>query len=435
MSNFKLIFLGIFIAGAIIGVLVFSGIINLGTGSSEVEAPKGSVTIWGPFPSSSMQDFISEFNLQNKDIKITYVAKDPATFDATLVEAIAIGQSPDLILVPDNLIWRFQDKLSHITYDSLPAQTFQSSFISAANVFLVSDGTVAIPWAADPLVMYYNRDLLQSIGVALPPKNWTDFTQSVGLLAKKKPDLTLTQMAAGLGGYANIAHAKDILALLSMESGSPFITSDGTRVLVRFGATGTAIEDGAVISAVNFYMGFSNPLNDAYTWNAGLPLDRDAFIDSSLAYYFGTASELPVIRKQNPNLNFGIALPPQQPTGTPLTTGRLYGFAIPKGAPNPQLSFAATVLLSSPAAQKYLVTKLGTQLTLVPIRRDVLSGKPKGDPYLGFLFDAALIQRSWLDPNPIISNQIFSTLIRDISSSALDTNQALLKASSQLGAL
>lgn len=182
-------------------------------------------------------------------------------------------------------------------------------------------------------------------------------------------------------------------------------------------------------------MAFSNPLKPVYSWNGGQSADRDSFIQSKLAYYFGTASELPIIRAQNPNLNFGIALPPQAQGGTPLTTGSIYGFAIPKSAPNQLLSYTATTILSGAQAQSALATDLETSAALMPVRRDVLAVKPVSDPYLGFLYDATLIQRSWLDPNPIASNQIFSNLISNINSSALSTDQALAKAATELGSL
>lgn len=436
MSNFKIIFLAVFIAAAVAGILVFAGIINIGSSSTTTKI-QGTVTVWGTFDNQSIQGFLAEYNLKNQDIIVRYIEKDPATFDRAFVEAVATNSAPDLILIPDNLVWRLQDKLYHIPFGSLPIQTFQTNYISGANAFLVSDGTIAIPWAADPLVMYYNRDLLDAAGIVKPPKTWNEFVGTVPLLAKKQVDLSLTQMAAALGTYKNIAHPKDILALLFIEAGSPFITQNGPLLAVHFGPLATSTEQSGAQQALNFYLGFADPVKQNYTWNAGMPLDRDAFIKSDLAYYFGYASELPQIRAQNPNLNFGIAVPPQSPTGAGVTTGALYGFAIPKSTtPASQtLAFAATRLLTNAASEASLVTKLGTKLTLVPIDRTVLSSKPKDDPYLGFLYDAALIQKTWVDPNPLLSGSIFNTLITDVSSSTLAPDAALTKASAQLDAL
>lgn len=434
MSNFKLIFISVFAVAAVFGILVFSGIISVGGGTTTTTDVQGTVTIWGTFDNNGISGFVEDFDAHNPKIHITYVQKDSASFDTALTEAIASGTPPDLVLLPDNLVWRFQDKLTHVPFASLPAQTFQTTFVSSANIFSVSDGTLAIPWASDPLVMYYNRDLLQAAGIAQPPTTWQGFIGTIPLLAKKQSDLTLTQMGAALGAYGNIAHAKDMLALLFLQSGNAFITASDNRPLAHFGsASGT--EAGLAIAAINFYMAFSDPLKQIYTWNAGEPLDRDLFVQSKLAYYFGTASDLPLIRAQNPNLNFSVAMPPQTPTSTPQTTGHVYGFAIPKTAPNQLLSYTATTLLANATSEASIPVKLGSSLALMPVRRDVLSQKPVADAYLGLLYTATLLQRSWLDPNPSGTDTIFGNLVRDISSSVLPVDQALGKAAAQIGAL
>lgn len=434
MSNFKTIFVIVFGAAAIFAILVFSGVITLGS-SAASQTVQGTVNVWGTFDTNAMSGFITNFNNSNSKITIIYDQKDPATFDQDLIEAIAAGTPPDLILLPDDLVWRYQDKLTHIPFASLPAQTYQSTFISAADAFSASDGYVAVPWAADPLVMYYNRDLLQSVGLAQQPSTWPAFTNSVPLLAKKQPDLTLTQEAAAMGSYANIEHAKDILALLFFESNNQFITSGPEVPVFHFGNNAPGNDSTSSAQALGFYMGFSDPTNQDYSWNSGEPLDRQAFTQSSLAYYFGTASELPLVQSQNPNLNFGIALPPQASGVTPVTSGHVYGFAIPKSAPNQLLSYTAATMLSSAASESALTTTTGASLALIPVRRDVLAIKPANDPYISQLYDAALVQKSWIDPNPTLSDQVFSTVVGDVGSSTLSAGDALSKAAETFIAL
>lgn len=435
MSNFKIIIIGIFAAAAVFGVLVFSGAINFGSSSTTPATVQGSVTVWGTFNTTAMSGFVSDFNVRNQNISIIYVQKDPASFDTALIEAIAAGTPPDLVLLPDNLIWRYQNKMTRIPFGSLPAQTFQSTFTSAADIFGASDGYIGVPWASDPLVMYYNRDMLQGIGLAQPPATWQAFTDSVPKLVQKQADLTFTGEAAALGAYGNIQHAKDILALLFFENGNAFITNGATQPVVHFGTTASGADVTSSDQALSFYMAFSDPTKPVYTWNAGEPLDRNAFTQSSLAYYFGTASELPLIRAQNPNLNFGIALPPQAAGKPAVTSGHVYGFAIPKSAPNQLLSYTAATLLASNASETAITQKTGADLALIPIRRDVLAAKPANDAYVGFLYDAAIVQKSWLDPNPATTASVFNTLIRDISSSSLTVDAALSKAGAQLSLL
>ncbi len=432
---FKNIILGIFIAGALIGMAVFGGLIHVGGSSTATTKVLGKVTIWGTFPEASMRPFLADFQNTSGGIFAKYVEKDPSTFSNDIIESIASGTPPDLIILPDNLINHFKDKLIHIPFTTLPADTYTNTYISAANIFSSPDGTLALPWASDPLIMYYNRDMLQSAGIAKPPTNWQDFTDSIKLLTVKQSNLTITQSATALGAYNNIAHAKDILALLFMQTGNPFMAYDYANFVAYFGGGGTPNEGSTAVQVMNFYSSFADPVKSVYSWNAGEPLDRSMFNQSSMAYYFGTASELPGIRAANPNLNFGIALPPQSVAGTTLTTGRMYGFAVPKAVKNPTLSITTALLLTNAVSEKSLSDSSALTLALLPVRRDVLANNKGSDPYLNFLYKAVLVQKSWFDPAPVESDQILSNMVRDINSSVLTPEGALGKAETQLEAI
>ena len=435
MSYFKNVVLGIFIAGAVIGVLIFGGIIKVGSSAPTSADITGSITLWGTFSAQAMAPFLADFKNSNQNIHVTYVEKDPDTYQNDLIEAIASGTPPDLMIMPDNLLNHFKDKVTHVSFNSIPADVYTNTYISAANIFSADNGTIAIPWATDPLIMYYNRDMLQTVGMANPPKTWQEFTDSIKLLTKKQSDLTLTQSATALGTYTNIAHAKDILALLFMQTGNPFMAYDSSKFTAYFGGGGTPNESSIAGQVLDFYTAFANPGKTVYSWNAGEPLDRDMFTQSSLAYYFGSASELPAIRAANPNLNFGIALPPQSVTGTTITTGRMYGFAIPKTAPNQLLSYTAATALANMNSENLLGGNAAVTLSLIPVRRDVLGSNKVSDPYLDFLYKTALVQKSWFDPSPVDSDQILGEMIKDINSSLSDSRSALGKAESQLEAV
>jgi ABC-type glycerol-3-phosphate transport system substrate-binding protein len=434
MSGFKTILLAVFIGATVLGVLVFSGIINIGGRSASVSV-EGSVTLWGTFSNRDMSPLIQDYNIRNQKIPITYVEKNPATFADELVEALARGVVPDLVILPDNLINRFEDKVTHISYATLPARTFADTYVSGASIFLSSTGSIGIPWATNPLVMYYNKNLLEGAGIVKIPKTWGEFSDTIPALTQKRDDMTLIQSGTALGTFANIAHAKDIIAMLFLQTGNLFI-SNGIPVVPHFGLTSITSSSASVgTEALNFFTAFSNPVNDVYSWNAGQPLDRDAFTRSSLAYYFGTASELPVISSSNPNLRFDVALPPQSAVNTPSTTGRVYAVVIPRSAQNQLLSYTAALAFTNTESTTALVQKAATTLALMPARRDVLAQTPASDPYLALMYRAALLQRPWFDPHPIRSNEIFASLVREITSGIATIPQALSKAASQITAL
>ena len=89
MPFFKNIVLGIFIVGAVIGVMIFGGIINIGSGSSAPTDVRGTVTLWGTFSTQAMLPFLTDYKNNNAHLFINYVEKDPATFSNDLIESIA----------------------------------------------------------------------------------------------------------------------------------------------------------------------------------------------------------------------------------------------------------------------------------------------------------------------------------------------------------
>ena len=110
----------------------------------------------------------------------------------------------------------------------------------------------------------------------------------------------------------------------------------------------------------------------------------------------------------------------------------IYGLAIPKIAKNQLLSYTAATLLVGAASEQSLVDKASTTLALMPVRRDVLAQKPTSDPFLGILYTASLVEKTWLDPNPAVSDKAFLDLVQNVNSSVLTPDEAMSKSATEL---
>ena len=98
-----------------------------------------------------------------------------ASFDQTLIEALANGNGPDAIIIPQDSIVHYLDKIEPIPYQSFSQSAFKSAYITKAELFLGGNGVLAVPFSVDPLVMYWNRDLFANAGIAEPPQYWDEF--------------------------------------------------------------------------------------------------------------------------------------------------------------------------------------------------------------------------------------------------------------------
>jgi ABC-type glycerol-3-phosphate transport system substrate-binding protein len=101
---------------------------------------------------------------------VIYIEKEKDSYNTEILEALASGNSPDLILVSNENIYKNLNKIYPIPYSSLLKRDFLDTYADAFSIFLASDGVLAIPFSIDPMVMYYNKEIFRTAGVPLPPK-------------------------------------------------------------------------------------------------------------------------------------------------------------------------------------------------------------------------------------------------------------------------
>ncbi|MEK7569641.1 MAG: extracellular solute-binding protein [Patescibacteria group bacterium] len=426
MKNFQTIVLIVFIIAAVFGILVFSGTIPLGGG--DVPGAGGIVTLWGTIRGSSISSVLEEFNGANPGFSVKYEEKAPETFDQDLLEALAEGRGPDLFFLPDNLAYHYQNKILAVPYENFPLATFQKTFAGAGEVFLTSRGTLALPVLIDPLVMYYSRSMLDSNAIAKPPETWSELLAMLPKLTQKTESQAITQSAVALGQFVNVAHAKDILAALFMQTGNPIVTEGEGLYTSVLGETAYRYK---LPDVLKFYTNFADPLSPVYSWNRSFESSNQAFSSEHLAFYFGLASELPTLVAKNPNQNFLVTpLPQVKDAKFKVTGARVIGIAVSAFSRNLNTAlFAANKL-----ATEDFSAKLAFSLGLAPARRDLLA-RPGTDAYSPIFYSTALYARTWLDPSPRDTNNIFRTMVENVLSNALSPADAIIDADTKLNLL
>ena len=423
--NFQLIILVIFIVAAIFGILVFSGAIPIGSGGA---GSLGSVVLWGTVPTNVMSPVLKDFNDANQSFVVKYVQKSSATFDQDLLEALAAGTGPDMFFLPDNLVHHYADKIATIPFASYPLSTFKNVFAGAGEVFLNSKGISAFPITIDPLMLYYNRSLLDANGIIYPPTTWDDLVTMAPTLTKKDDSNIINQSAVALGQFSNIAHAKDILATLFMQAGNPIVAEQGGVLVSVFGSV---VGKYSLPSTLQFYTNFSDPNNIVYSWNKSLPNSDADFSAGNLAFYFGFSSEIKSLINKNPNQNFFITGVPQiKNSNSKLTSAQVTGLAISSSSKNFNTAFTAASLMATGNFASDFANTLG----VAPARRDLLATKP-ADAYSPIFYNSALYAKSWLDPSPVDTDKIFSGMIDVVLSNSMSVSDAIKDASSKISLL
>ena len=433
--RFQTIALSFFVVISVISLVVFANAPKTSKDPT-IKGAQGNVVIWGTFSNTpELTALVVEFNKQYKDsFSISYKFHDPKNFDTDIVEALASGTGPDILLLPDDLILRHSDKIGLISYQSVTKKTFSDSYIQAAEVYMREQGLSALPFAIDPMVMYWNRDIFNNASIASPPTYWDEFLSLTQKLTKIDPKTSdITQSAVSFGEFINVTHAKDILAMLFLQVGNKIIEVDSagnpTAKVAKNVNGDVFVPDQDVVSAFRFFMDFSNPQKSIYTWNRAKANSQQEFINGNLAVYFDYASAFKTISTKNPHLNFAVAqVPLPRGTKAEVTFAKVHGLAVLKSSKNQTTAFIAVQkLLTDANASK----AFASAFNLPPVRRDQLRSKPT-DAALSVFYDAAIRSRTWLDPKPAQSDKAFQNMVESVSSGRFDVGGAVMKMNSEL---
>lgn len=429
-NTFQIVLFIVLGVGLALGLLVFSGVIKTSPKKSDTGiVALGNISMWGPFINQDIITFTNSFNNQNKESVLTYTGFDEDVYDTKLLEAFASGKAPDLIILPHTLISRYADKVIILSEEVLPERNFKDLYSQGAEVFRTPAGTIGLPFAVDPLVMYYNRDIIESAGFINPPSFWNeDFIPFVEKITKIGNDgLTVLVSGAPLGEATNVKNFPALFSALTMQLGSPMVVFKDTIPVAVF-KEASSITSSPGVSALEYVVDFADPTNKQYSWNKSLPEARDAFALGTSAVYFGFSSELLEIQKKNPNLNFDVVQIPQiKEINKSLTYGNFYALAVPKTSLNTSSAFSiAGALATGVYTSEFIQT-----LKLQSVRRDILSTIPTGT-YQKVFHNSAIIARGWYSPNPFLISKIFTDMVSSVNSGNQSPDRAILEASEKI---
>ncbi len=298
LRPFQIVLLASFALVAFIALIFLGG--YQATPSQEEVAYGNEVIIWGTLEDSVFETVFRNIAQEDKAFGVVqYFSVPEQDFDDELINAIAEGRSPDMVVLSaDNLV-KHRAKLLAIPYESISLRDYRTTYVDGAEIFALRDGIYAIPFAVDPLMLYWNRDMFASHGLAQAPTSWET------IVANVVPKITMTdtnrnivQSALAFGEYRNVSHAKEVLMLLALQSGSAMVTESDRGYSVGINQSTAQGARAPLEASLQFFTDFSNPNSPAYSWNRAMAEDKNSFLSGDLALYFGFGSEAENIDKK-----------------------------------------------------------------------------------------------------------------------------------------
>ena len=382
----------------------------------------GALTIWGTLPEGGMTKTFAELKEIDDAYKsVTYRYISSEDFQLELIKALADGKGPDLVLISQERLVELRSKIKPVSYDSFPQRDIRSRYLDGAQIFALSDGLYAYPIAVDPLVLYWNRDILAADGFLEPPVTWEALVNDyLPTLIRRNPDRSIDRSVVAMGEYKNIKNAFGIISTLLLQAGMVGVSEEDTRYKIKINQMQSGPGE-PLKTAADFYTRFSKPSNTLYSWNRSFSEDRAQFLGEKLALYFGYGSEGQDIERLNPNLSFDIAEVPQGQTATVRRTyGRFYGLAALKTSDN---LAGASILLTSLGSSENM-KRISDKYGLVPALRSLVS-EGSNETYGRVTYKSASVAYGWLSPNESTVRESFETLVQDLNENRQDTPSAV----------
>ncbi len=280
---------------------------------------------------------IQDFQNLYPNVSITYKKIKKEEYSQKLLEAWAEDRGPDIFSIPNIWLKKYESKIVKLplnTQFSMPQRVevgdvqkrkeilekqvkipslrdLQKRYVATVyqNILENNDKLYGLPLSLDTLVMYYNRDILDSNGIPSPPSTWLDFVKDVKLLTLQDRNGNFIQSGTALGSADNIKYSTDILSLLMMQNGASMVNDYNRANFDKSLPNDRNYYPGR--EAMDFYTSFSNPAQSRYSWNQNMPDDFNTFVSGRLGFLFGYSDYLKEIKKQAPKLNFDIAQIPQ----------------------------------------------------------------------------------------------------------------------------
>ncbi len=401
-----IIFIAVAIILSIILMFVFFGQDEDAGRKQEVE-----LVIWGVEDIRNFKPSLDSYMQIRPEVKITYKQIPRDSYERYLINALAAGQGPDILMFHNTWLPKHFDKITPANESQIPFANFRKIFPTVVKQDMSFNNAIySLPLYIDTLAFIYNKDAFDSRAIAMPPTRWQEFKNLIPILS-----------AAIGGSERSINQANDLLSLLMLQFNAPMINHQHSR----------ADFDEQGLKALNFYLQFANPASPFYTWNENRQYSINAFGQGEIDVIFNYAKSIPQIKAKNPFLNLAIAPMLQFDLNNPINYANYWGLAVSNQSQNPAWAWDFILFITvNPVGSLEYLQNSGHS----PALRTLIA-QHLNDPHLGVFARQALTARSWFQPDSAAINQIFSNMIQSVLNGRLSPSRALEWAENEITSL
>ncbi len=397
-----------------LSLFVILGVGCKGLSQAELQSVQPvTLTYWTVFNNVEALEKLAEaYHQEHPYITIEVKQIRYEEFDKLFVNALADDVGPDLVSMHVRWLGRYQHRLAAMPssvkiasltykgkYSKEPVVTFetnampsirgiQSNFAGTVADDVVYDGYVyGLPLALDSLAVYYNKDLLDQSGIAVPPTDWEELRDAIIASTRFDTSGNIVQSGIALGTAQTVANASDIFAALMMQNGVSVMDKGSVTLAYNIRSLQGSHP---TLEALRFYTDFSRPTKEVYSWNDTLGDAFESFAQGRSVFYVGFAYDQARIRARAPQMNLSVIPLPQLNEAKPVNIANYWvESAVAKGK-NLDIAWDFIRFMTLPDNIKAYSAAAGQPS---PLRAHI--AEQKEDPVLGPFATQVLTAKNW----------------------------------------
>jgi multiple sugar transport system substrate-binding protein len=356
--------------------------------SSAQAGQKAQLKLWYTYTSAAKEglaDVISSYNSSQDKTEVVQEYVPSADLKRQLSVGLAAEKLPDITLIdnPDHAAYSAMGLFLDIT-DKVKGWDKLSTYYQGPLSSTIYNGkNYGLPMGSNCLALFYNKKIVEGSGVEIP-KSWDDLRSAAKKLTKD-----------GTYGYA--------MSAVKSEEG----TFQFTPFLLSSGASFDKLNTPEAIKSLSFITDLikdGSMSKEAINWTQADV--QKQFISGKAAFMLNGSWCLNTIKKDAPDLDFGVALVPKDKEYASVLGGENIGIIA-----NTKYKDQAWDFLKFTAEDKNMET-FNTKASYFPPRKDVAenSAAVKNNPLMKIFID----QLGYAKPRgphpkwPQISNAIFT---------------------------
>ncbi|MDR0285400.1 MAG: extracellular solute-binding protein [Propionibacteriaceae bacterium] len=173
-----------------------------GTQTATASAPVTlTMSGWSLKTTPEFQTLVDAYKKVAPNVTITLKEYDPNTYEQLMLTDMTGGQAPDIITIKQAK-YTWQWATGNALMDVSDVVAGLSKDVTGAASYAVNGKNYGVPYRQDSWLLFYNKDLFDAAGVAVPDGKWTWDTY-----ASTAKDLTTKLAAAGKTALGTYEHS------------------------------------------------------------------------------------------------------------------------------------------------------------------------------------------------------------------------------------